>query len=166
MQQKVWTCKKTPKQNASILKAAQIQEALHQNSSTWWTAFTPASIGLSQVFISLSHCDLERRPRSFETVQKHLLLLLRSRLYLWGSPFWGEREGGWGRRRFFHMWLFFNPIIKVVTFHLRGWCMLGVFFVASIHLSRTWTPGSFESKWWNACVHRLDLSLYCHPKEF
>ena len=26
--------------------------------------------------------------------------------------------------------------------------------------------GSFESVRWNACVHRLDLSLYSHPKEF
>ena len=26
--------------------------------------------------------------------------------------------------------------------------------------------GSFESLWWNAHVHRLDLGLYAHPKEF
>ena len=26
--------------------------------------------------------------------------------------------------------------------------------------------GSFESVRWNACVHKLDLSLYSHPKEF
>ena len=25
--------------------------------------------------------------------------------------------------------------------------------------------GSFESVLWNACVHRLDLGLYSHPKE-
>ena len=25
---------------------------------------------------------------------------------------------------------------------------------------------SFESMGWNACVHRLDLGLYSHPKEF
>ena len=25
--------------------------------------------------------------------------------------------------------------------------------------------GSFESVQWNACVHRLDLGLYSHPKE-
>ena len=42
----------------------------------------------------------------------------------------------------------------------------GCVFVASIHPSRTWTSGSFESVRWNACVHRLDLSLYSHPKEF
>ena len=61
---------------------------------------------------------------------------------------------------------FFNPTIKVVTFRLRGWCVLGVFFVAGIHPSRTWTSGSFESVRWNACMHRLDLGLYSHPKEF
>ena len=27
------------------------------------------------------------------------------------------------------MWLFFNPTIVVVTFHLRRWCMLGVFLL-------------------------------------
>ena len=26
--------------------------------------------------------------------------------------------------------------------------------------------GSFESIQWNGCVHRLDLRLYSHPKEF
>ena len=52
--------------------------------------------------------------------------------------------------RFLRMWPFFNPTIKVVTFRLRGWCVLGVFFVAGIHPSRTWTSGSFESVRWNA----------------
>ena len=28
--------------------------------------------------------------------------------------------------RFLRMWPFFNPTIKVVTFRLRGWCVLGV----------------------------------------
>ena len=26
--------------------------------------------------------------------------------------------------------------------------------------------GSFESMQWNACVHRLDLGLYSHPKDW
>ena len=26
--------------------------------------------------------------------------------------------------------------------------------------------GSFDSVQWNACVHRSDLGLYSHPKEF
>ena len=68
--------------------------------------------------------------------------------------------------RFLRMCPFFNPTIKVVTFRLRGWCVLGVFFVAGIHPSRTWTSGSLESMPWSACVHRLDLGLYSHPKEF
>ena len=78
------------------------------------------------------------------------------KLHLWGSPFWV---------RFLRMWLFIYPTIEVVTFHLLGWCMFWCVFVASIHLSWTWMPGSFEPMWWNACVCRLDLSLYSHPKE-
>ena len=42
----------------------------------------------------------------------------------------------------------------------------GCVFVAGIHPSRTRTSGSFESVRWNACVHRLDLGLYSHPKGF
>ena len=38
---------------------------------------------------------------------------------------------------FAYVTVFFNPTIKVVTFRLRGWCVLGVFFVAGIHPSRT-----------------------------
>ena len=41
-------------------------------------------------------------------------------LYLWGSPLLGE---------ILRMWPFFNPTIKVVTFRLRGWCVLGVFLL-------------------------------------
>ena len=42
----------------------------------------------------------------------------------------------------------------------------GCVFVVGIHPSRTWTSGSFKSVRWNACMHRLDLGLYSHPKEF
>ena len=42
----------------------------------------------------------------------------------------------------------------------------GCVFVAGIYLSRTRISGSFESVQWNACVHRLDLSLYSHRKSF
>ena len=41
----------------------------------------------------------------------------------------------------------------------------GCVFVAGIHPSRTWMSGSLESLRWNACVHRLDLSLHSHLKE-
>ena len=41
----------------------------------------------------------------------------------------------------------------------------GCVFVAGIHLSMTWMSRSSESMWWNACLHRLDLCLYSHPKE-
>ena len=40
--------------------------------------------------------------------------------FLWGSPLWV---------RFLRMWPFFNPTIKVVTFRLRVWCVLGVFLL-------------------------------------
>ena len=49
-----------------------------------------------------------------------LLHLLCSQLYLWSSPF---------LVRFLSMSLFFNPIIEVATFRLRGWCMLDVFLL-------------------------------------
>ena len=42
------------------------------------------------------------------------------KLYLWGSPFLGE---------IFAYVTVFNPTIKVVTFRLRGWCVLGVFLL-------------------------------------
>ena len=39
------------------------------------------------------------------------------------------------RVRFLRMWPFFNPTIKVVTFGLRGWCVLVVFLLpAFTHL--------------------------------
>ena len=64
----------------------------------------------------------------------------------------------------------FNPTIEVVTFRLRGLFILGVFcvflVVAGIHPPRTWMLGYFEYVRWNACVHRLDLGLYSHPKDF
>ena len=42
----------------------------------------------------------------------------------------------------------------------------GCDFVAGIHPSRTWTPGSFESVLWNAHVHRLDLGLLSSESVF
>ena len=42
----------------------------------------------------------------------------------------------------------------------------GWVYVVGIHPSRTLMSGSFESVRWNACVHRLDLSLFSHPEEF
>ena len=42
-------------------------------------------------------------------------------------------------------------------------CVFCCCFFADIHLSMTWMSGSFESHQRNACVHRLDLSLYSRP---
>ena len=41
-------------------------------------------------------------------------------LYLWGSPLLGE---------IFAYVTVFNPTIKIVTFRLHGWCVLGVFLL-------------------------------------
>ena len=38
--------------------------------------------------------------------------------------------------------------------------------VAGIHPCKIWTSSSFESMGWNAYVHRLDLGLYSHRREF
>ena len=47
--------------------------------------------------------------------------------------------------RFLRMWPFFNPTIKVVTFRLRGWCVLGVFLLPAFTRLRherqdLWSP--------------------------
>ena len=50
--------------------------------------------------------------------------------------------------RFLSMWPSFNPTIEVVTFHLRGWCMLGVFLSVAftrLHLS---VCGSLVLRMW------------------
>ena len=44
-------------------------------------------------------------------------------LYLWGSPLLGEIFA------YVTVFFFLNPTIKVVTFRLRGWCVLGVFLL-------------------------------------
>ena len=84
------------------------------------------------------------------------LLLLHSQLYLWGSLFWV---------RFLRMWLFFNPTRRQSHYVFVD-SVPGCLFVADIHPSRTWMSEIFESMWWNICVHRLDLGLYSHPKQF
>ena len=56
--------------------------------------------------------------------------------------------------------VFFYLTIQIATFCLCGWCVLGV-FIAGIHPSGKYQD-LFESMRWNACVHRLDLSLHSH----
>ena len=78
-------------------------------------------------------------------------------LYLLSSPFWV---------RFLACVIVFNLTIEVVTFGLHGWRMLGVFLLrASARLGYE-CQDLFESVPWNACVYRLNLGLYSHPKEF
>ena len=84
-----------------------------------------------------------------------LLLFLRSQLYLCGSPFWV---------RFLRLRpTLVQPLRQSHSVFVDGTCWV---FVAGIHPSRTWMAGSMESVRWVACVHRLDLSLNSHPKEF
>ena len=76
-------------------------------------------------------------------------------LFLWGAPFWV---------RLVRMWPFLNPQNWGIP---SSWIVhAGCLFAAGIHSARTWMSGSFESARWNAYVHRLDLGLYSHPKEF
>ena len=87
----------------------------------------------------------------FLTCLLHFFFFCVPYSYLWGSPF---------RVRFLR--LFHNPIIEVVTFCLCGWSMLGVFLLlAFTHLGHE----CWDIRW-NACAHRLDLSLYSDPKDF
>ena len=56
---------------------------------------------------------------------------------------------------------FFNPTIEVVTFRLRGLCMLGVFLLPAFTRLGHECQDLFD-----CYVHRLDLGLYSHSKEF
>ena len=80
-------------------------------------------------------------------------------LYLWASPF------GWDFFAYVTVlfFVFFNPTKEVVTFRLRGWCMLGVFLLSASTRLGHGCQDSFEPVRWNACVHRLDLGVYSHP---
>ena len=68
------------------------------------------------------------------------------------------------------MSLFFHPTIEVITFHLRGWCMLGVFLSPSFtrlghECQDLLSPCTEYQDLLNASVHRLNLGLHSHPKE-
>ena len=99
------------------------------------------------------------RERERESTKRNLLLL-RSWLYLWGSPFWVI---------FLRMTLFKkkkkNPTMEVVRFRLRNWCMLGVFLLPAFNCLGHECQGLL-SPWDGTHVCRLDLGLYSHPKEF
>ena len=129
----------------------------HPSSSCHVRSLTPIPQGkLTKLFWMTAHIDIVHQsvyPCSF-----FFLFFLRSPAISLGFTIFG-----WD---FCVCDPFFNPTIKVVIFRLRGWCVLGVYLLGGIHLSWTWTSGSFESVRWNVCVHRPDLGLYSHPKEF
>ena len=84
------------------------------------------------------------------------------------------RSSRWTNRLFFSIphfgWDFcgclflIQPLKQSHSIFMDSACWMR--FVAGIHPSRTWMSGSFESMCWNACVHRLDFSLYSHPNVF
>ena len=51
-------------------------------------------------------------------------------------------------------------------FPTLGMMHAGCVSVAGVYPSRTCMSASFESMQWNISVHRLDLGLYSHPKEY
>ena len=63
------------------------------------------------------------------------------------------------------MWSFFNPTIGIVTFRLRGWCMLGVFLLLAFtrlgHECRDLLSPCDEM---HVCTGQT--GLYSHSKEF
>ena len=60
----------------------------------------------------------------------------------------------------------FNPTIEVDTFRLCGWCMLGVFFLQAFTCLGHECQDLLSLCDGDACVHRLDLCLCSHLKEF
>ena len=95
--------------------------------------------------------------KSFQTTRGLLLLLLPSPARLMGFTILV--------RFFSYVTVFYSNHLG--SHMLSSWMVhAGCVFVAGIHPSRTWMSGSFESVWWNACMHRLDLGLYSHPKKF
>ena len=93
-----------------------------------------------------------------------LLLILRSqRSVSVGLSFFGEMfcvcDWFWG--------CCFFPTIEVVTFRLRGWCMLGVFLLpAFTHLGHE--CGDFLSPWdgMHVCIDLTSVYSTLPPKEF
>ena len=52
-----------------------------------------------------------------------------------------------------------------MTFRLHRWCMPGVFVLLALTRLEHLLSGSFDSVRWNACVHKLNVSVFSHPKE-
>ena len=68
-------------------------------------------------------------------------------------------------RRFLSWPFFLHLTLEVIAFRLRGWCMLSAFLLLAFTPSKAWMSGSFRSVQWNACMHNVDLGLYCYPEE-
>ena len=157
-------------------ETAHCQCAQHQNASSGWTTCAPVIMIIMIIMSAFLEClsmwnmlsgkGSSSRVAGLGSVPAFPMGVFTGRvfffyipqLYLWGSPFWV---------RFVCMWPFFFKSYHRGSYILSSWMVhAGCVSVAGIHLSRTWMSGSFESVHWNACVHRLDLGLYSHPKEF
>ena len=131
---------------------------------TWPLRLSTTGSWISSYRIVLSSADRQTNDLVRRVNDRPRLLLLRSQLYLWGSPFLCKI---FAYVTVFLLNIFFNATIEVVAFRLRGWWMLGVFLLLA--LTHPWYERQdllSPCAWWNACVHRLDLRLYSHPKEF
>ena len=76
--------------------------------------------------------------------------------------FFGGGGGGGGRWGVVCFWSNHKDRYIPSSWMVHAGCV----FIAGIHPSRAWKSGSFGSVERNACVHRQDLGLYSHPKEF
>ena len=99
---------------------------------------------------------MQRLQSSFSSVflAKSLRFIILGEIFAYATVF-----------RFVFFLFFFNPTIEVITFRLRGWCMLGIILLP-VFTRLGHERQDFLSVRWNVCVHRLNLGLYPHPKEF
>ena len=75
----------------------------------------------STLFLHQTHQHLDSNPGPLKYKSNILFFFFAFPSYISGvHHFWV---------RFLRMWPFFNPTIKVVTFRLCGWCVLGVFLL-------------------------------------
>ena len=66
---------------------------------------------------------------------------------------------------FAYVTIYLDPTTEAVTFHLRGWCMLGAFLLLAFTcLGHERQVLLSPCDGMHGCTHRLDIGLYSHPK--
>ena len=105
--------------NNSIIQCetlcTNLKEGRDRHESTIFSPMTSGACSGRLAALLWSRC-----PSVISLTLGYIFFFCVAQFLLWGSPFWGEI--------FAHV-TFFNPTIEVITFCLRGWCMLGVFFL-------------------------------------